>query len=70
MPGGRLGIERHGKTHRRSMELSGIVSPQENHSWQLCVDYRKLNAVTRTDESLDAISGRIFFSTLDLVSGY
>ena len=42
------------------------------------MDYRKLNAIScreafplpRIDESLDAIGGDSFFSTLDLASGY
>jgi len=42
------------------------------------VDYRKLNSVTiqdayplpRIDESLDALAGSKYFSTLDFLSGY
>ena len=42
------------------------------------VDYRRVNAITkqdtyplpRIDESLDALAGSRYFSTLDLVSGY
>jgi len=42
------------------------------------VDYRKLNSVTiqdayslpRIDESLDALAGSKYFSTLDLLSGH
>lgn len=45
---------------------------------QFCVDYRKLNDVTRKDsytlpcidESIEALSGAKWFSTLDVKSGY
>ena len=45
---------------------------------RLCIDYRRLNAVItpdafplpRVDESLDALRGARYFSTVDLASGY
>lgn len=43
-----------------------------------CTDYRMLNAVTkrdaypppRIDDSLDTLTGCVYLSTLDLLSGY
>ena len=49
-----------------------------NSSIRYCVDYRKVNAVTRKDAypipridaTLDALTGSKWFSTLDMISGY
>jgi hypothetical protein len=51
---------------------------KKNGELRFCVDYRKLNDVTRKDsfplpqidDTLDTLSGAKWFSTLDLKSGY
>ncbi|GFV35106.1 hypothetical protein TNCV_1853231 [Trichonephila clavipes] len=69
----------------------GIVQPSESPwsspvvlvrkkdgSWRFCVDYRKLNSVTkkdvyplpRIDDTFDCLKGAKFFSSMDLRPGY
>ena len=55
-----------------------VLVRKRDRTYRFCVDYRQLNAVTekdsflppRIDETLDVLSGALFFSTLDLASGY
>jgi hypothetical protein len=52
--------------------------PKENGDHHFCVDYRKLNDITRkgcfplpwVDNTLDMLAGAKWFSTLDLKSSY
>ena len=55
-----------------------VLVRKKDGTTQFCVDYRKLNSATvkdsyplpRIDDSIDALSGSCWFSTLDLASGY
>jgi hypothetical protein len=55
-----------------------VLVRKKNRDLRLCVDYRKLNNVTkrdcfplpRIDDTLDTLAGAKCFSTLDLKSGY
>ena len=55
-----------------------VVVQKKDGSYRFCVDYRKINTITRKDayplpridDTIEALSGSQWFSTLDLLWGY
>ena len=55
-----------------------VLVEKKSGELRFCIDYRKLNSITkkdshplpRIDDTFDKLHGKIFFTTLDLASGY
>ena len=55
-----------------------VLVKKKDNTWRFCVDYRKVNDITRKDafplprinECLDTLTGSVWFTTIDLRSGY
>ena len=55
-----------------------VLVKKKDNTWRFCVDYRKLNAITvkhtmalsSIDNAAEIMSGKKYFSTIDLASGF
>ena len=55
-----------------------VLVKKKNGEWRFCIDYRRLNSITvkdslplpRVDDTLDALAGSLWFTTLDFTNGY
>ena len=55
-----------------------VLVKKKSGEWRFCIDYRCLNSITvkdchplpRVDDTLDALAGSLWFSTLDFFNGY
>ena len=55
-----------------------VMIKKNDGAWRFCIDFRKVNSVTRKDayplpridETLESLSGSQYFTALDLASGY
>ena len=62
----------------RSPWASPVLLVPKGDGFRMCIDYRRLNEVTRKeiyalpriDDVLDTLTGKMYFTTLDLASGY
>ena len=55
-----------------------VIVRKKDGTWRMCVDYRRVNSITRKDsfplpridEALDSLAGSKHYCTIDLVKGY